>query len=547
MSGIPRFMIPSWLSFGLAKVRWRIVCEVVLLCLLACTPVVSAKLSQYAIDEVIGQRSMESLWRLLLFCGVFVVVVLALKYATAWISATARQRFALYVRDCLWKRWIECIGGDSTFKAGEVSNRLQGDVYTTGDVAIATISTVFVCLGSLIVYLTMLFRCNGVLAWIALSFIPCYLVLYVVFGERLQRSTGAMRSAIDHVMNFVVHRWERLDEIRILQGTATERKNFAALFQKQFGIGLHLLFLKNFASGVADVMMTGWNLVLFAMGAYLVLQNAITLGELIAVQMIAGQIMGPIQRLLNMNLSLKMAQVSISRISEIDNHCNLFNGTLIASVDSSSEDFRFGRLELQDVVLHSRTADSDANVSVNLDIPLGGRVGLEGANGTGKTSVCRILVGLRAPVAGTLFLNGHVVLGDRARQMCEHVLLLTQTPFFFAGTLRENLAYGLPESVDDLSLRTALEHVGLGDWLEALADGLDFRLADDGANLSNGQRQRLHCARALLRQHEVVVVDEALSGLEEADALRVMEALGRNRTLVVTRVSPSLHLVVTAL
>lgn len=129
--------------------------------------------------------------------------------------------------------------------------------------------------------------------------------------------------------------------------------------------------------------------------------------------------------------------------------------------------------------------------------------------------------------------------------MCEHVLLLTQTPFFFAGTLRENLAYGLSAPVDDLSLRTALERVGLGDWLDALADGLNFRLADDGANLSNGQRQRLHCARALLRQHEVMILDEALSGLEEADALRVMEALGRNRTLVATRVSPSPHLVVT--
>ncbi len=544
MSGIPRFTIPFWLRVGLAKVRWRIVCEVVLLCLLACTPVVSAKLSQYAIDEVIGLRSMESLWRLLLFCGVFVVVVLALKYAAAWISATARQRFALYARDCLWKRWIECIC-HSAFKAGEVANRLEGDVYTVGDVAIAAISTVFVCLGSLIVYLMMLFRCNGVLAWIALSFIPGYLVLYAVFGKRLQHSTGAMRSAIDCVMNFIVHRWERLDEIRILQGTDAERKNFATLLQKQFGIGRHLLFLKNFASGVADVMMIGWNLVLFAMGAYLVLQSAITLGELIAVQMIAGQIVGPVQRLLNMNLSLKMAQVSISRISEIDSHSNLFNGTWIASAYSSSEDFRFGRLELQDVVLHSRTADSDANVSVNLAVPLGGRVGIEGANGTGKTSVCRILAGLRAPVAGMLLLNGHVVSGERSRQMCEHVLLLTQTPFFFAGTLRENMAYGLSEPIEDQSFRMALEHVGLGDWLEALADGLDFRLADDGVNLSNGQRQRLHCARALLRRHEVVIVDEALSGLEETDALSVMEALGRNRTLVVTRVSPSPRLVVT--
>lgn len=169
MRGIPRFVIPSWLSLGLAKVRWRIAGETILLGLLACAPVVSAKLSQYAIDEVIGRRSMESLWRLLLFCGVFIVVVLALKYAAAWISATARQRFALYARDCLWRRWIECIGGDSTFKAGDVSNRLQGDVYTAGDVAIATVSTVFVCLGSLIVYLTS-FQVNAVARCANMSF-----------------------------------------------------------------------------------------------------------------------------------------------------------------------------------------------------------------------------------------------------------------------------------------------------------------------------------------------------------------------------------------
>jgi len=301
----------------------------------------------------------------------------------------------------------------------------------------------------------------------------------------------------------------------------------------------------NLSSSVAEVMTVGWNLMLFLIGVYLVLRETITLGELIAVQTIAAQIVGPVQRFLGLNLSVKAAQSSIARISEINAHCRMMvpkddmpekTSPLHASLDGYE-------LELVNVVCHSNTTDVK-NARINLRIPIGGRVYLEGENGVGKSSISRILAGLRMPVSGMMRWNGVAISHDDLQLVRSHVFLLTHTPFFFAGTVRENLLYGLTEFVEDAKLKVLLARVGLDEWLDSLPNGFEFMIEGCGSNLSNGQKQRLHCVRALLRSHDVVIMDEALSGVHESDSERILTELGRGRCLVVTRIGSTAHIVV---
>ncbi len=532
-------MIPGWLKMGIWKLRWRIGVETVLLCLLACTPVVSAKLSQYAIDDVMLVHKTENLRQLFVMGFSFVGLVLVLKYVVALVSATTRQEFDLNVRTYLWGRWIEdCEGG--CYAAGDAANRLLGDVHSSGDVIITALASSLAYLGSLVVSLTMLFHCNVVLAWTAASFIPGYLILYVVFGKRIRASTYAMRSSLDYLMNFIVFRWDRLDEIHTLQGTSVEQGKFRSVAKEQYRTGLRMFFVTNLSSSLTETMMIGWNLMLFSVGVYLVLREVITLGELIAVQMIAAQIVGPVQRLLGLNLSMKAAQSSIARISEIDAHCRMPGNAVVDETGSCRVLPNGGEFELMDVVCHQNTESS----KINLRIPRGGRVYIEGRNGAGKSSVSRILAGVRMSASGMMRWRGTVISRENVLWVRSHVLLLTHTPFFFAGTIRENLLYGLTESVDDAKLKMLLTRVGLDEWVDSLPNGLGFAIEERGINLSNGQSQRLHCVRALLRSHEVVIVDEALSGVCESDAERILSELGRGRSLIVTRVGPTVQLVV---
>lgn len=537
-------MIPGWLKVEIWKLRWRIGLETVLLCLLACVPVVSAKLLQYAIDDVMLMRNAGNLRQLFVMCSTFVGVVLALKYVVTWVSVVTRQEFDLNVRTYLWGRWLDgCEGGHYT--SGDMANRLLGDVHSTGEVIITAISASFVCLGSLAVFLTMLFRCNVVLAWVAVSFIPGYLILYIAFGKRIQSSTYVMRSSLDRLMAFIVFRWDWLDEIHALRGTPVEQEKFQVIAKEQYRTGLHMSFVTNLSSSVAEVITVGWNLMLFLIGVYLVLRETITLGELIAVQTIAAQIVGPVQRILGLNLSVKAAQSSIARISEINAHCRMMTSRegMPKRTSPSHVPLDGCELELVDVVCHSNTTDVK-NASINLRIPIGGRVYLEGENGAGKSSISRILAGLRMPVSGMMRWNGVAISHDDLQQVRSHVFLLTHTPFFFAGTIRENLLYGLTELVDDAMLKMLLARVGLDEWLDSLPNGFEFMIERCGSNLSNGQKQRLHCVRALLRPHNVVIMDEALTGVHESDSERILTELGRGRCLVVTRLGSTANIVV---
>ena len=528
---LPINALPTWIKDGIRALWTRIALETTLAGLLACVPIAAAKLSQYAIDEVIGERSIENLLNLICFCACFVTVVLVLKYAVAWISSITRQRFALSARLRLWSDWIDTVPPDR-HQAGDVSNRLLGDVFAIGDVVITYVSSSVVSVITLVVCLVVLFSGNQILAWISTSFVPGFLIVYFIFGRRIGRTARAVRMSIDRLVCFIIERWKHLDDIRTLRGQTCERRKFEEAANEQYDTGKRALFVQNLASGVVEVLIVAWSLFLFASGAFLVIQKDLTLGELIAAQMISSQLVGPLQRLLNLNLSLQVAVVAITRVAEIEE-----------SRENEETGCPEGKtplamMELRNVVCHpEEIGRRDRRVS--LFVRVAGRQILSGCNGSGKSSVCRIFAGLRDPVDGLFLVNGHPVKKAYSGSLQRQTFLLSHEPYFFTGTVRDNLTYGLEARVNDTEIGDALSQVRLDAWVSALDGGLDYKIEDGGRNLSLGQRQRLNCARALLRHRLLVIVDEAMSGIEQTDRSTIANALARGGCLLVTQTNQS--------
>ena len=530
--------LPSWLKDGIRALWGRIAVETILAVGLACVPIEAAKLSQYAVDEVVMKRSVEHLRTLLLLCAGFVGVVLMLKYAAAWISAITRQRFALSARVRLWSDWIDFVPPDR-HQAGDVANRLLGDVFTVGDVAITYISSSVVSIITIAACLGVLFSGNQTLAWISVSFVPGFLVIYFVFGSRIGRTTRAVRSSIDRIISFVVERWKHLDDIRTLQGLDGERRSFQEAASEQYDTGKRALFVQNLSSGAAEVLMVAWSLSLFVCGAFLVMRGDLTLGERIAVQMISGQLVGPLQRLLNLNLSLQVAAVAIRRVAEIED--SIKNGEM-GGLESETA---LAMMELRNAVCHQAEAGRRER-RISLSVIVAGKSILSGCNGSGKSSVCRIFAGLRYPVEGLFLVNGHQAKKVDMKGLRAQTLLLSHEPYFFPGTIRENLAYGLDGCIDDSEIANALRKVRLDSWVSALDGGLDYKMEDGGRNLSLGQRQRLNCVRAMLRHRRLVILDEAMSGIENMDRAAIADAIGRESCLLMTQMTPSQQLEVSS-
>lgn len=528
--------IPVWLRPQIATIRWRITAEVLLLLALSCVPIGSAELSKYAIDKVIGEQNIENLYRLLKYAVVFLTAVMLLKYSLSWLSALTRQRLALDIRTELWQRWVDRVEAFSV-QEGEVANRLLSDVFVVGDVVISCISTTVVNICYMIVLITALFRGNQILAWIAMSFVPGYLIVYCVVAKKIRILSGEMRASLDRMLDFLSFRWRNLDGIRSFNGTREEVSRFSTLAMKQYRIGVRAMFVRNLAGGVGDVLMIAWSLGLFAVGAFFVLTERITLGELMATQLIAAQVVGPVRQLLTMNLSWQQAAVSIARIMEIEDRCvrrssfeyNIAEGNI----------FRNGinEFSLQGIVCHA--GQPYGSCQINLKFGMDHIAYLLGGNGSGKSSVSRIMAGLRSPFSGDYRINGMLMDSKCVPWLCRQVLLLNDTQYFFEGTIRENLLYGNVSGISDGKMLESVADVGLDNWVAALPEGLDYQLTDGALNLSNGQRQRLASARAMLRKWDLLIVDEALTGLTPPAQDVILSKLESHGRVLVTKVNSS--------
>jgi ABC-type bacteriocin/lantibiotic exporter with double-glycine peptidase domain len=150
---------------------------------------------------------------------------------------------------------------------------------------------------------------------------------------------------------------------------------------------------------------------------------------------------------------------------------------------------------------------------VDLVIPAGARVAIIGANGSGKSTLLGVMLGLLRPAAGVVRADGQDCAAMDLPAFRRQIGVVLQHPSFFHGTVRENIAYGVPEA-DDAAIAEAVALAGAGELIASLSGGYDALLGEGGATLSGGETQRLAIARALLRRPRALVLDEPTNHLD---------------------------------
>lgn len=210
-----------------------------------------------------------------------------------------------------------------------------------------------------------------------------------------------------------------------------------------------------------------------------------------------------------------------------------------------ADDGRLGRIKtirLRDVSLRYESADRDALHGVDLEMRAGETVAFVGPSGAGKSSIVKLLVGLYPPTSGALELNGIDSRDLNVDVIRRRIALVTQDPFLFAGTVRENLLLIDPEA-DDARCLAAIELAAATPVLERGGRGLDTRIGESGLRLSGGERQRIAIARALMRNPEVIIFDEATSNLDSltertiAATIRNLSDASRTTILIAHRLA----------
>jgi ATP-binding cassette, subfamily B, bacterial HlyB/CyaB len=361
------------------------------------------------------------------------------------------------------------------------------------------------------IYVGLMFWYSWSMALLALVVIPPFLLLAVVATPFLQKISREVFNAHAKESSYLI---ESLTGIRTVKAVAVEqsiRWHWEGLLQNAIKTNFSGQIINNRLQIFSNTIEATVTTALLWYGAYLVIHEQLTIGQLIAFNMLVGNVIRPFQRLTVLWNQLQEIVISIERINDVleaqpEEDSQLQVKQILPRL---SGDIRFENVTFR---YHP---DNERNVLSNLNFHIkpGQMVALVGRSGSGKTTISKLVLGLYLPTDGKILIDGQDISNLSLNSLRKQVGVVDQDTFLFGSTIRENISLGH----SDATLAEVMEAAylaGADEFIKQLPMGYETQIGEGGGLLSGGQRQRLAIARAILGDPRLLIMDEATSHLD---------------------------------
>jgi ATP-binding cassette subfamily B protein len=490
------------------------------------TPIIASRF----IDEAVGDGTMRRLVALAVLPIALAIIAQGLGVAETWFAERVSWDATNALRIDLLAHLLRLDAGFHLERTqGELIERVDGDVAN-----LARFFSQFVInvLGNLVLMLGILvlvIRLDWLIGVGLVAFVAVALVAMLRIRATSTHQWAAERQGSADFYGLLGEYLGGLEDIRangagawVIRRSAEAMRQWLDVIRRAQMRGYALVATSNLAFGFATAFA-------FGLAAIRYRDDAMTLGGVYLVVMYTAMLRRPTEQLRNEVQDFQVAGASLGRVEDL-------LATTPRIVDGPGTELPAGPLAIEFENVTFGYGDGEAVLhEIDLRIKPGRVLGILGRTGSGKTSMIRLVPRFHDPMYGSVRLGGVDVREVSLDAVRSRVGLVTQDVTLFGANVRDNLAL-FDDTVPDGEILAAIDAVGLSTWFDALPDGLATRLGPGGAGLSAGQAQLLACARILLDDPDIVILDEASSRLDPVSERLLHRALGRmlaNRTGII--------------
>ncbi len=541
-SDLPEYHLPkSWFW----KVIWRfkgyyyqVILATFIINFLA---LVSSLYVMNVYDRVIPNQAYETLWVLSIGVMLAILFEFLAKMIRGHLTDIAGKKADLIISSAIFRRMMALRLADRPASAGSYANNLR-EFESVREFMTSASLLVLVDLPFLLLFITVIFIVGGKLAIVPAIIIPIVIIVGFIVQRPLSRYINESMKESSQRQGLAVEALEGIETLKTNNATGWAQQRWDTYTAKTSASSIKVKDTANFMINFSVAMQQLNTVFLVLFGTYLIhnenTAERITMGALIAAVILSGRALSPLAQVAGLATRFQQAKLALEGLN------NIIERPIerVPERKYISPSNIQGNITFENTCFQYQEDGKPAVSNLNLQIRAGEKIGILGRIGSGKSTMLKLTSGLYDGSTGNVMLDNIDMRQIDPNFLRSQILLLSQSPRLFLGTLRENMDLARSDGYSsDQELLEALQRFGLDKIIRSHPKGLDMPLGEDGLGLSGGQKQIIALARMTLRNPRIVLLDEPTTGLDQATERMSLQAISQwaqDKTLLVVTHRP---------